>query len=44
MKIPLKIVIGRSHDCDYVIFDPKNRVSRKHLEVLKKIDYNDYIL
>ncbi len=30
-----KKIIGRSQDCDYVIFDPKNRVSRKHIEVIK---------
>ncbi len=29
-----KKIIGRSQDCDYVIFDPKNRVSRKHLEII----------
>lgn len=26
-------IIGRSQDCEYVIYDPKNRVSRKHLEI-----------
>ena len=28
--------IGRDPSCDFVIFDPKNRVSRKHLEIHKK--------
>ena len=27
--------IGRDPSCDFVIFDPKNRVSRKHLEIHK---------
>jgi len=27
--------IGRDPNCDFVIFDPKNRVSRKHLEIHK---------
>lgn len=27
--------IGRDPGCDFVIFDPKNRVSRKHLEIHK---------
>jgi pSer/pThr/pTyr-binding forkhead associated (FHA) protein len=33
MSTIVKKIIGRSLDCDYVIYDPKNRVSRKHLEV-----------
>ena len=27
--------IGRDPSCDFVIFDPKNRVSRKHIEIHK---------
>lgn len=34
MSSSSKKIIGRSQDCDYVIFDPKNRVSRKHLEII----------
>jgi len=30
----LKKTIGRSDDCDYVIIDPQNRVSRQHVELL----------
>jgi pSer/pThr/pTyr-binding forkhead associated (FHA) protein len=33
MSTIVKKIIGRSLDCDYVIYDPKNRISRKHLEV-----------
>ena len=29
----MKKIIGRDPSCDFVIFDPKNRVSRKHLEI-----------
>jgi len=29
----IKYTIGRDPKCDYVIFDPKNRVSRKHAEL-----------
>jgi pSer/pThr/pTyr-binding forkhead associated (FHA) protein len=29
-------IIGRDSNCDYVIIDPKNRVSRRHAEVQKK--------
>ena len=29
----VKKIIGRSKDCDYIIYDPKNRVSRLHLEI-----------
>jgi pSer/pThr/pTyr-binding forkhead associated (FHA) protein/ribosomal protein L37AE/L43A len=32
----LKFTIGRDPKCDYVIFDPKNRVSRKHAEICVK--------
>jgi pSer/pThr/pTyr-binding forkhead associated (FHA) protein len=28
-----KIIVGRDPQCDYVIFDPKNRVSRRHAEL-----------
>ena len=28
-------IIGRDPSCDFVIFDPKNRVSRKHIEIHK---------
>jgi len=30
-----KKIIGRDPSCDYIIFDPQNRVSRKHAELLK---------
>ena len=30
------IIIGRDKSCNYLIYDPKNRVSRKHLEVISK--------
>mgnify|MGYP000406514886 CR=1 FL=1 len=29
----MRKVIGRDPEVDYVIFDPKNRVSRKHAEI-----------
>jgi pSer/pThr/pTyr-binding forkhead associated (FHA) protein len=29
-----RIIVGRAADCDYVIIDPKRRVSRKHLEIV----------
>jgi pSer/pThr/pTyr-binding forkhead associated (FHA) protein/ribosomal protein L37AE/L43A len=35
-------IIGRDSLCDYVIIDPKNRVSRRHAEV-QKLDGNYYI-
>jgi len=31
-----KILIGRDPSCDYVIFDPQNRVSRNHVELTLK--------
>lgn len=31
-------IVGRDPKCDFVIFDPKKRVSRRHLEVQKKVD------
>jgi pSer/pThr/pTyr-binding forkhead associated (FHA) protein/ribosomal protein L37AE/L43A len=30
-----KKIIGRDTSCDYIIFDPQNRVSRKHAELFK---------
>lgn len=33
MLVPIVKTIGRSQNCDYIIFDPENRVSRKHLEI-----------
>ena len=38
----IKKIIGRDPSCDYVIFDPKNRVSRKHVELSQ--DNNHYFL
>lgn len=32
-------IIGRDSNCDYVIFDPKKRVSRKHAEVQIKDNF-----
>jgi pSer/pThr/pTyr-binding forkhead associated (FHA) protein len=29
-----RIIVGRASDCDYVIIDPKRRVSRRHLEII----------
>jgi pSer/pThr/pTyr-binding forkhead associated (FHA) protein len=31
----MKIIVGRNPACDYVVFDPQNRVSRKHAEIEK---------
>ena len=30
-----KKIIGRDTSCDYIIFDPQNRVSRRHAELIK---------
>jgi pSer/pThr/pTyr-binding forkhead associated (FHA) protein len=30
-----KVLIGRSDECDFVVFDPQNRVSRKHALLIK---------
>lgn len=37
-----KKIIGRDPICEYVIFDPKNRVSRKHAEVYH--DKNEFFI
>ena len=37
-----KKIIGRDTTCDFIIFDPKNRVSRKHLELA--YDGNEYFI
>ena len=29
-----RTIVGRAADCDYVIIDPKRRVSRRHLEII----------
>jgi pSer/pThr/pTyr-binding forkhead associated (FHA) protein len=31
----MKITVGRNPACDYVVFDPQNRVSRRHAEIEK---------
>ena len=31
----MKVIVGRNPACDYVVFDPKNRVSRRHAEIEK---------
>jgi pSer/pThr/pTyr-binding forkhead associated (FHA) protein len=38
----MKKIIGRDPSCDYVIFDQKNRVSRKHLELY--FEHNSYYI
>lgn len=30
-----KVLIGRSEECDFVVFDPQNRVSRRHTLLIK---------
>lgn len=30
-----KYLIGRSEECDFVIYDPQNRVSRKHAQLIR---------
>ena len=35
-------IVGRDPKCDYVILDPENRVSRKHLEI--KISKDGYVI
>jgi len=29
-------IVGRDKSCDYIICDPQNRISRRHLQVINR--------